>query len=263
MKKRVISALVLTIIIIPLILIGGIPFIVGITAIGVVGLHELLITRETKKKFPLIMKLIAYLFTAMWILNSAGVNTFILSIEYYMLALLMVVFISPMVFYNNQEKYNLNDAWYLIGSITFISLVFNALIITRNMGVEYLLYIILIATATDIFALYTGKYIGVHKLSSISPKKTIEGLIGGVLMATFIASLFWYTVIDPTSSFIVIPLTLGLAVAGQVSDLTFSAIKRKYKKKDFANLIPGHGGILDRLDSLFFIILLFSLVYAF
>ncbi len=263
MKKRIIGATILAVILIPVIIIGEIPFVVAATILAVVGLHELIKIRESKKKFPKLMKILAYAFTICWTLNSFDLKTFTLSVEYYLLTLMLVGFISPLVFYNDQEKYNLTDSWFLIGSILFVGLVFNALIITRNMGLEYIIYIVLSTTVTDIYALYTGKYIGKHKLAEkISPKKTIEGLIGGVLMGTFIASLFWYTVINPSSSFVVIPLTLALSVSGQLSDLAFSSIKRQYKKKDFANIIPGHGGILDRLDSIFFVILLFSLVYA-
>ncbi len=264
MKKRVVGAVIISAILLPIIIIGGLPFVITSSILAVLGMNELIKVRETKKKFPKAMKFLAYIFTILWTLNSFDLKTFTLSVEYYVIALMLVGFISPLVFYNDQEKYNLSDAWFFIGSTLFIGLVFNALIITRNMGLEYIIYIVLITTITDIYALYTGKYIGKHKLAEkISPKKTIEGLIGGVLMGTFIASLFWYTVINPESSFLVIPLTLALSVSGQLSDLAFSSIKRQYKKKDFANIIPGHGGILDRLDSIFFVILLFSLVYAF
>ena len=112
------------------------------------------------------------------------------------------------------------------------------------------------------FALITGKLVGKHKLvPKISPNKTIEGLLGGVIMGTFIASSFYHVFINPTISLVmVILITTALSIVGQIGDLVFSMIKRYYNKKDFSNLIPGHGGILDRFDSIIFIALAFILV---
>ncbi len=97
-------------------------------------------------------------------------------------------------------------------------------------------------------------------LEVISPKKTWEGFVGGTILGTFIAVMFYKTVINPEvilSNLILI--TLFLSIIGQLGDLFFSAIKRHYNKKDFSNIMPGHGGILDRLDSIIFVMLAFSL----
>ena len=94
------------------------------------------------------------------------------------------------------------------------------------------------------------------QIEKISPNKTIEGLIGGTLMGTFIPMVFYLTVINPNISMqILFIVTISLSLIGQLGDLVFSAIKRHYKVKDFSNLIPGHGGILDRFDSIIFVIL--------
>ena len=104
--------------------------------------------------------------------------------------------------------------------------------------------------------------VGKHKLApEISPKKTIEGAIGGSFMGTIVATLFYNTVISATTPLVfVIVITAMLSVVGQIGDLAFSAIKRYYGQKDFSDLIPGHGGILDRFDSLVFVVLAFVLV---
>ena len=149
----------------------------------------------------------------------------------------------------------------MIGATLFIGISFTLIIAIRNYNLEYIIYIFLIATITDTYALLTGRKIGKHKLAeSISPNKTIEGAIGGSIMGTIVASIYFLEFIDPTASiFAVASMTLILTIIGQIGDLVFSAIKRYYNTKDFSNLIPGHGGILDRLDSIIFIVLAFLL----
>ena len=102
----------------------------------------------------------------------------------------------------------------------------------------------------------TGKYVGRIKLAPvISPNKTVEGLIGGTLMGTFVATMYYISVIDVYSIGGIVIITLLLSLLGQLGDLVFSFIKREFGKKDFSNIIPGHGGILDRLDSIIFVTL--------
>ena len=136
--------------------------------------------------------------------------------------------------------------------------------VTRNISISYIIYLFLITTITDTFALFTGMLVGKHKLApEISPKKTIEGAIGGTLMGTIAASAFYTTVINPATPLVlVILLTALLSGIGQIGDLAFSSIKRYYGVKDFSNLIPGHGGILDRFDSIVFVTMAFVVIFG-
>lgn len=262
MKKRIISAILIIAIFIPFLIIGELPFAIFMSVLSIAGLYELLRVRETRKKFPIILKIFAYILTIYFCLYNTDSIEFYHKFDYRVMASIIFLFITPMVFINDTKKYNLNDALFLIGSVLFIGFSFNLIIITRNYDLTYIIYLLLITTITDTFALFTGKLIGSHKLCpKISPKKTIEGLVGGVAMGTVVATMFYNTVISSNVSLVlVIMLTLLLALVGQLGDLVFSSIKRYYDVKDFSDIIPGHGGILDRFDSLVFVTLAFIIL---
>lgn len=118
-------------------------------------------------------------------------------------------------------------------------------------------YAIFAAWGTDISAYVFGKHFGKHKFSTVSPKKSIEGCIGGVIGAlilmlayTYIANTYW----DMNYSYLFIAMIGAiLSAVGQIGDFAASSIKRFVDIKDYSNLIPGHGGMLDRIDSLIFL----------
>ena len=141
---------------------------------------------------------------------------------------------------------------YIVLFFAFIPLIFG-----YQNGNIYIWYTLLAAWGTDIFAYAVGRRIGKHKFSKISPNKSIEGCIAGTIGAIILTII--YTIILNTrlnfsiNYFIVSIMALILSLIGQVGDFAASSIKRYNGVKDFSNLIPGHGGILDRFDSLIFI----------
>lgn len=253
MKKRVISAVIMILLLVPILIIGGYPFIILASLLGLLSLKELL---DLEKKIPTFLKVCACFFALFLILYNYNDKTidFLLNTKFFIFIGLFY-FIS-IVLIGDLKKYNYKDAIYMIFSIIFVGIIFNGLIIVRNISLYEIVYLFLIATLTDTFALFTGKYFGKHKLSIISPSKTIEGSIGGSILGSAITTLIYTTLTGFWHQFfIILGITLLLSILGQIGDLFFSSIKRSNEIKDFSNLIPGHGGILDRLDSVFFVLL--------
>jgi phosphatidate cytidylyltransferase len=116
-----------------------------------------------------------------------------------------------------------------------------------------LFFFLLILMGSDTAAYYTGRALGRHKLApQISPGKTWEGAAGGMLASLAFAALAHYWFFPELSLRAALPLAAAMNVLGVVGDLTESALKRGANAKDAANILPGHGGLLDRLDSLLF-----------
>ncbi|HEY3329154.1 MAG TPA: phosphatidate cytidylyltransferase [Capsulimonadaceae bacterium] len=118
-------------------------------------------------------------------------------------------------------------------------------------GAKLLLFLVFVVQLSDVLQYVCGKLLGKRPLApSISPHKTWEGFIGGVVLASLAgAALWWLTPYTPLAAFAV---SLGICLAGVVGGLTMSAVKRDRGVKDFGSILPGHGGMLDRIDSLCF-----------
>ncbi len=124
----------------------------------------------------------------------------------------------------------------------------------RNLFVALLFLNFMVDTA----AYFSGKKFGKHKLwEAVSPKKTIEGAVGGVLSSVIVTSLFWNTFIAKVTPLTVV-FFLIVACCSQVGDLAQSKLKRQFEIKDSSSLIPGHGGVYDRIDSLLFVAPLYA-----
>lgn len=138
--------------------------------------------------------------------------------------------------------------------IVYIPVPLALLVFLKEMegGALWVIWSLIVIFANDTGAFYTGSYFGKHKLSPhISPNKTIEGSLGGIgvaMVAGFIFSLIFFN--DLSLALLTIPCSFLMAIAGQVGDLFESAMKRASKVKDSGRILPGHGGMLDRIDGL-------------
>ncbi|NCC54851.1 MAG: phosphatidate cytidylyltransferase [Erysipelotrichia bacterium] len=124
---------------------------------------------------------------------------------------------------------------------------------------SYLVWFVIIATyACDTGAYFAGYFFGKHKLCErISPKKTIEGSIGGILFSIILSSIFAFFMLKKVPLVLLISAIFTMPIISQIGDLAFSAIKRNYNIKDFSNIFPGHGGFMDRIDSLVYNLVFF------
>lgn len=158
-----------------------------------------------------------------------------------------------------QMKTNFKDIAYTFLGIFYVVffIMFIAFINGMKNGNILIWYALFAAWGTDIFAYFIGKYFGKHKFSKVSPKKTIEGCIGGTIgsiimmvIYTYFANHYWGMDLSYISIAII---GVILSLVGQIGDFSASSIKRYVDIKDYSNLIPGHGGMLDRIDSLIFL----------
>ena len=170
---------------------------------------------------------------------------------------IMLILFSQVIFTNMKTTfkdiaYTFFGMAYVIGSIAFL-----ALLRGLDNGRILIWFAIIAAWGTDTFAYLIGKRFGKHKLSQISPKKSVEGAIAGTVSAVIIVIL--YTAVmnklyNLQYSYIYVTIsTVILSIIGQIGDFAASSIKRYVDVKDYSNLIPGHGGMLDRIDSLMFL----------
>jgi phosphatidate cytidylyltransferase len=122
-----------------------------------------------------------------------------------------------------------------------------------DMGKDWLLMALLVIFASDIFAFFTGRAIGHHKMAPvISPSKTWEGAAGGVIGSIIVGTLLSQVLDLPVGIIDAIILSLVISILGQIGDLAESLYKRNTGVKDSGNALPGHGGFLDRIDSVVF-----------
>jgi len=259
MKQRTISAIILLAILISCLVINSYLFGLVILLISILGFNEFFdIKYKDKKKELMIVRAFGIFSLILVCLN----NTFY-KIDMNITILLPLLLLSlPIVFYNDNKLYSINDSLYVLGIVYFLGLSFGNIIFLRDTNIAKCIFIFIIAFITDTYAYIGGMLIGRHKLTSISPKKTVEGFIVGTIMGVIVGSVYYYNVVGGVSVFETIVLCFVLTCLSEIGDLMFSSIKRFFNKKDYSNLIPGHGGVLDRFDSVIYVSLGLSLILS-
>lgn len=261
MKKRVISAAIMLAICIPLLIIGGIPFKIFIGVLAILAYKEF-IELKGINKYPKGVLVLGLASMLLLVYSNRDILFSTIGLNYkYLMAVFLMMFL-PVIFYFDKGKYNYKDALELTGFITFLGIIFNLVTNILIYKKAYFFLILIVTIMTDTFAYFTGMAIGKHKVTKISPKKSLEGYIGGIVMGTIISAIYYMTFIGAAPLSRVISVILFLSVMCELGDLFYSAIKRERNIKDFSSLIPGHGGILDRIDSLTFVVMAYVLLYG-
>lgn len=170
----------------------------------------------------------------------------------FMVMLVFMVF----VWGASEENFDVNSVAKVIFGMVYIPLLTSHYILLRKLenGIYWIILVLIIAIIGDTVALYVGKTLGKRKLIPlVSPGKTVEGTIGLIVGATIAGTLFGYFFIPGISWIHFLILGFVGSIIGQLGDLCESAIKRNYGRKDASTLLPGHGGLMDRMDSLIFV----------
>ncbi|MGM8214503.1 phosphatidate cytidylyltransferase [Bacillaceae bacterium W0354] len=253
MKTRIITAIIGLLIFLPIIYIGNWPFIIFMTIVSILAFLEILKMRNLKAlSFPAIIG--GLLLLIIMLRHKLDTVSPYLAEHMYELiyAGILILFIYS-VWKKNQ--FSFDDVAYVLLSFLYVGVGFSYFVETRILGLEYVLFVLTIIWLTDSGAYFIGRALGKRKLwPAISPKKTIEGFIGGIVCAVIATSIF--QMIHPLHEhvIVVVLVTIAASILAQIGDLVESALKRKYNVKDSGNLLPGHGGVLDRFDSLIFMV---------
>ncbi|MBR5755631.1 MAG: phosphatidate cytidylyltransferase [Erysipelotrichaceae bacterium] len=249
MKQRIISGALVLLVTVLSILLNGPVFRFVLCFIGLYGSFEYIRMQREKFNYLLYFVLIATVFSLIF-LNDY--STVIILSE-------LVILLTVAVF-DKDESYTDIAGVFLFSILFGYALYFMNYI--ENMNLWMLGYVFVISYLSDTAAYFIGSRFGRHKLiERVSPKKTIEGSAAGLIFGT-LGSLLWAFIFKffgfPPYVFII--SSIVLPVVSEIGDLVFSLMKRHYGIKDFSELIPGHGGILDRLDSNIFCIIVFGVL---
>ena len=256
---RVASGAVLLVILASMFIIGGNVLLTFLGVISIIGLYEFYrATGLCEKNGPInqltIFGYIGAIALYIMMFVTGGNLQYVIFVP-----VLSFVFIFG-IFVLTFPKYDSTKATYAFTGVCYVPLMLVFVYLTRQLdGGIYLVWLVFMASwICDTFAYFTGMLFGKHKLAPVlSPKKSIEGAIGGTLFAGIFGGVYGYFIsgyiADGSKAIIACAvISAAGAVVSQIGDLAASAVKRNFEIKDYGHLIPGHGGILDRFDSVIF-----------
>ncbi|MDO4197671.1 MAG: phosphatidate cytidylyltransferase [Erysipelotrichaceae bacterium] len=248
MKQRIISGAVIAVVTIAAVLLSGYFFDAVMILLAFQACREVIMVRKNEKfSYPL--------FGLMFI--SLMIMIFLSDYRNYVIILLPVILGGIAVFDEKLSFEHVGLIYFLTGLIGY-GLSFMRMLEYYDMFLLGALFVV--CYLTDTFAYFTGMKFGKHKLNErISPKKTIEGSVVGWIIGS-VCTFIWCFVFNLLNPGMIV-CCIVLPVVSQIGDLIFSMIKRHFDIKDFSNFIPGHGGILDRYDSILTTAVVFGVIF--
>lgn len=264
-RTRLLSGIVLMAIAIAALMYGGYVLFGLITVISVIGLYELYRTVNMEKSLPAAAGYISSVVLDILLLNRASLLTdttenvvkYAQYHEYIIMWIVFTLIVFMALYVIAYPRYHANQITMLLFGLIYVTVMLSFVFRLRYVenGILFVWLIFIGAWGSDTCAYCVGKLFGKHKMpSELSPNKTIEGCAGGVVGAALIGFLFALVFFDNRSYWWQFAVIGGVSsVISQIGDLAASAIKRNHGIKDYGQLIPGHGGILDRFDSIIFI----------
>ena len=252
-KTRLISGILLVIAALLTIISGNYVLFVTLLCVSLLGMQELYKAMGVHKDQTEFLELAGYLGAILYYVSL------LLGFERYgTMAILIALILIMFVYVFSYPKYNANQVMATFFGVVYVAVMLSFILLTRNLpdGKFIVWLIFLCSWGCDTCAYCVGMLIGKHKMSpKLSPKKSVEGAVGGVAGAALLTALYCFIFRSPMhlERGEIVILAVIAAIAGLISmvgDLTASAIKRNYDIKDYGKLIPGHGGILDRFDSM-------------
>ena len=255
-KERVLSGIVLVIIALASIFPGGIILATTLFVISIIGFLELTKACGVRVKEKIsrleiagVIAIVGY-YLDIYIMKST-IHFMLVAILLLIVLMVAYVFLFP--------KYNANQVMSTYFSFVYAPVMLSFVFLTRELenGIYFVWMIFISSWISDTCAYFAGVLAGKHKLVPVlSPKKTIEGSVGGIVGAAIVGAVFGLymdKLFDTSQYMLMLAIVGGVgSVISQVGDLAASAVKRNHEIKDYGKLIPGHGGIMDRFDSVIF-----------
>ncbi|WP_026689868.1 phosphatidate cytidylyltransferase [Alteribacter aurantiacus] len=253
MKQRIITGVIAGAGFLGIILVGGLPFTLLIFLLATIAMAEIL---KMKGMSPFSYRgVIGFVFMWLLLLPENILNFDLIHLERTETFLLMIIVLLALTVIS-KNRFTFDEAGFIILSSVYIGFGFHYFLTARFLddGLIFIFFVLVLVWVTDSGAYFCGRFFGKHKLwPEISPKKTIEGSLGGIFFAILFGFVYSYFFPVYESWFVILLFILVVSIAGQLGDLVESALKRHYSVKDSGQVLPGHGGILDRFDSLIFV----------